>query len=114
MRKQLNLKKIAGVSGLVLLSLTLQGCWDDDSYTARRDSVTRAFGDANATNQATQTVDPWSPNAKNANVGTNGRRAATAAQRYEQGKVLQPRGLNTTTVIENTGPGNQADTTIQK
>jgi hypothetical protein len=113
MRKPLNLKKIASVSGLVLLTFTLQGCWDD-SYTARRDSVTGSFGDANAVNQATQTVDPWSPNAKNSSIDSNGKRAAAAAQRYEQDKVRRPRGVSTTTVIENTESGNQSDTAIQK
>jgi hypothetical protein len=113
MRKRSIAGRLAVASGLLVLPVLLGG-WDDDTYLSRRDSISRSFGDANAINQATQTVDPWPEHAKNNKSASNGRRAAKAVQRYEQGKVLQPHGLNTTTVIENTSPGGQADTTIQK
>jgi hypothetical protein len=105
--------KVAGLPVAAALVLTLGGCLDD-SYTARRDSVTRAFGDANATNQATQTIDPWSPAAKNSRIETNGKRAAASVRRYETGKVIQPQGLSTSSVTEQAAPAAQSDTAVQK
>lgn len=111
MQKQ-KILTVGGLTVAALLALTLGGCMDD-RYTARRDSITRSAGDAIATNQATQTIDPWSPASKDKSTPTSGRKAATAAQRYEQDKVIKPRGLNTTTVTEQ-ATGSQSDTTIQK
>jgi hypothetical protein len=112
MRNMSTMKKLAGICGLLVLTLAV-GAWDD-SYLARRDSISPHFGEANAANKATQTIDPWPAHAKNSTINLDGQRARTNQQRYEQGKVLQPRGLNTTTVTESAGPGAHAETAIQK
>jgi hypothetical protein len=108
-----NVARGAALAGVAAMSLALSGCISDD-YKARRDTVTLGAGDAVAVNQVTQTIDPWPPHAKNSQIDVDGRRLGIAVQRYQQNKSIQPRGLNTTTVTEQAGPGAQASTAIQK
>jgi hypothetical protein len=103
--------------GLLVLSLAvagiaLSGCYDD--YFGPRDTVTLGAGDAVAVNQATQTIDPWPPYARDTNLDVDGKRLGAAVTRYQQNKVIPPRGLSTTTVTEQSGPGAQVNTAIQK
>jgi hypothetical protein len=77
--------------------LLLQGCYEDD-YLARRDTITLGAGDANATNAATHTIDPWPAHAKNTDINMDGKRAEIAASRYQQNKSIPPRGLTTSAV----------------
>lgn len=107
------LVRASAFAGTTALAITLSGCISDD-YTARRDTVTLGAGDAVAVNQVTQTIDPWPPHAKNSRIDVDGRRLGVAVERYQQNKSIQPRGLNTTTVTGQAGPGAQASTAIQK
>jgi hypothetical protein len=70
---------------------------DDVDYFAHRDTISRGAGDANATNLATQTIDPWPPYAGNTDIKVDGKRAGLGMTRYQQNKLIDPRGLNATT-----------------
>lgn len=106
-------KRLAAFAGLTIVTSGLAGCYDD-TYRARRDTVTLGAGDAVAVNQVTQTIDPWPPYTKNDQISVDGNRLSAAVQRYQQNKSIPPRGLNTTTISEQAGPGTQANTAIQK
>jgi hypothetical protein len=98
---------------LAVVPLALTGCFRDD-YWDRRDTVTMGAGDAVQVNQVTQTIDPWPPHAKNADINVDGRRVGVAVERYQQNKSVPPKGLNTTTVSGQAGPGAQATTSVQR
>lgn len=87
---------------------------DDYDYFDRRDTISSSAGNANASNMATQTIDPWPPYVRDTYYPTDGRRAGVGISRYQQNKSIQPRGLNTTTISEQAGPGSQASTSLQK
>jgi len=57
-----------------------------------------SFGDANASNIAVHTIDPWPRHAANRDILTNGEKIQPAIQRYKQGKVTPPRGLGTSSI----------------
>lgn len=90
----------------------LSGCNEDD-YLARRDTVSLGAGDAVATNAVTQTIDPWSRNAKNTDINQEGERARVAVERYQQNKSIPPKGVNTTTISSQAGPGAQASAQVK-
>ena len=101
--------------GAALLALTaFPALADDYDYDARRDTISSSAGNANAANIATQTIDPWHPNAKNTQNHLDGQRARVGITRYQDNKSVQPRGLNTTTVTGQAGPGAQSSTSLQK
>lgn len=104
-----------GVRLLVLgaAALALQGCYKD-RYTAHRDGVTFGAGDSSAANSAVQTIDPWPPYSDNDDIALDAERAGIAIERYKQNKTVPPRGLSTTTVSAQSGPGEQASAQIQK
>lgn len=90
------------------LALALAAC--SDFYYDRRDSIHLSTGDANANNIAVQTIDPWPREAANRTIHTNGEVSQKAIERYRQGKVIQPRGLGTSSVEvapTNNGPAVQ-------
>lgn len=91
-----------------LLSFALAAC--SDIYYDRRDSIHISAGDANANNIAVQTIDPWPREAANRTIHTNGEVTQKAIERYRQGKVIQPRGLGTSSIEiapTNNGPAVQ-------
>ena len=94
-------------------ALLLQGCYDD-SYYAHRDTITLGAGDAIATNAAVHTVDPWPPHAKNTDIDLEGERARVAVERYQKNKSIPPRGLNTTEITGQAGPGAQGSAQIKE
>ncbi len=104
----------AGIIAAVICApvLVLQGCYDD-SYYSRRDTVSLGAGDAIATNAATQTIDPWPPYAKDTDINLEGERARVGIQRYQQNKSIPPRGLNTTEITGQAGPGAQGSAQIK-
>jgi len=102
------------VFALALSAAPLTASADDYDYFDRRDTITSSAGEANAANMATQTIDPWPPYVRNTQTHMDGRRAAVGISRYQQNKSVQPRGLNTTTVSEQAGPGAQTSTSLQK
>lgn len=69
-----------------------------DFYYDRRDAINLSLGDANASNIAVQTVDPWPRQAADRNIPTNGQVVEAAMKRYREGKVIPPRGLGTSSV----------------
>jgi hypothetical protein len=100
--------------GLLALAVCGSALADDYDYLDRRDTISSSAGNANASNFATQTIDPWPPYAKNTKSHLEGNRAAVAMKRYQQNKSIQPRGLSTTTISEQAGPGAQSSTSLQK
>jgi hypothetical protein len=87
---------------------------DDYDYRDRRDTISSSAGNANAANIATQTIDPWPPYAKNTNSHLDGQRARVGITRYQENKSVPPRGLGTTTISGQAGPGAQSSTSLQK
>jgi len=94
-------------------SVALQGCYED-RYTAHRDGVTFGVGDSVASNSAIQTIDPWPEASDNPEIHMDADRARIAIERYKQNKTIPPRGLGTTTVSAQSGPGDQASAQLQK
>jgi hypothetical protein len=101
----------SAVSAAVLMS-ALTACSNgiehyapSDTYFDRRDTVHLTTGNANASNIAVQTIDPWPRHAANRNIATNGEKIQPAIQRYKEGKVTQPRGLGTSSIEISTNPG---------
>jgi hypothetical protein len=90
----------------------LSGCNEDD-YLARRDTVSLGAGDAVAVNAVTQTIDPWNRNAKNTEINQEGERARVAVERYQLNKSIPPKGVNTTTISSQAGPGGQASAQVK-
>jgi hypothetical protein len=85
------------VAGAVLLASVLAGC--SDIYYDRRETVSFAAGNAVANAQAVHTVDPWPVASANRNIDGNGIRVAGAIERYRTGRVIQPRGTGTSSVV---------------
>jgi hypothetical protein len=84
------------------LSLALSAC--ADIYYDRRDAVHLSLGDANASNIAVHTIDPWPRHAANRDILTDGEKVQPAIQRYKEGKVTPPRGLGTSSIQINASP----------
>jgi hypothetical protein len=81
--------------GVVLVAAAgLAGC--SDLYLDRRETVSLGAADAIAINRVTHMVDPWPPAAANRNPVFNGDKMQSAAERYRTGKIIQPKGLGTT------------------
>ena len=104
--------RLALAATAIIAPAMLFGCNEDD-YLARRDTVSLGAGDAIATNAVTQTVDPWNRNAKNTDINQEGERARVGVERYQLNKSIPPKGINTTTVSSQAGPGGQAAAQIK-
>ena len=104
--------RLALAAAAIIAPAMLAGCNEDD-YLARRDTVSLGAGDAVATNAVTQTLDPWNRNAKNTDINQEGERARVAVDRYQQNKSIPPKGVNTTTISSQAGPGSQASAQIK-
>jgi hypothetical protein len=76
--------------------LVLGAC--SDIYYDRRDAMHISAGDANASNIAVHTIDPWPRHAAQREILTNGEKIQPAIQRYKEGKVIPPRGLGTSSI----------------
>lgn len=100
---------LAAMTGAALPALA-----DDYDYFDRRDTISSSAGNANAANMAIQTIDPWPPYSRNTKSHLNGNRAGVAITRYQQNKSISPKGLSTTTISEQAGPGAQSSTSLQK
>jgi len=86
--------------------LVLAGC--SDFYYDRRDTLHLSAGDANASNIAVQTIDPWPRHAAQRDILTNGEKIQPAIQRYKEGKVIAPRGLGTSSIEITPSPAGPA------
>ncbi|MBX3521725.1 MAG: hypothetical protein KF807_00815 [Xanthobacteraceae bacterium] len=83
----------------LVLTATLAACSaGPDIYYDRRDAIHLSAGDANASNIASQTIDPWPRHAAYRDIQTNGEKIQPAIQRYKEGKVTPPRGLGTSSI----------------
>lgn len=78
----------------VLAGCTTDDIYDPNGYLARRDSIALSAGDANASNIAIQTVDPWPIYAGNTTIAYNGQRMQAAVERYRTNRVLTPQGMS--------------------
>ena len=93
-------KTTAVVLGFAAL---LGGCnvhsdWvDPNGYLDRRDTISLHAGDAVATNQVTQMVDPWPAHSANNNIAFNGDRMQKAVERYRHNKVITPVSMTSST-----------------
>jgi len=104
--------RCALTAAAIVAPAMLSGCNEDD-YLARRDTVSLGAGDAVAVNAVTQTIDPWNRNAKNTEINQEGERARVAVERYQLNKSIPPRGVNTTTISSQAGPGGQASAQVK-
>jgi S-formylglutathione hydrolase FrmB len=77
---------------LAAVLVTLGGC---SEYLDRRETVALQGGNATATNQVTQMVDPWPRESANRNIAFNGDKIESAYTRYRTNKVIPPRGVGT-------------------
>ncbi|MEM6495706.1 MAG: hypothetical protein AAF709_03145 [Pseudomonadota bacterium] len=89
---------------------SLSGCSTDDAnnYLGYGDRVVQDSGDANASNQASQTIDPWSPASRNNHINQDGQRAHIAVRRYATDRVKKPNGLSDRATIVKDGTGGVA------
>ncbi|MGE0339048.1 MAG: hypothetical protein AB7O79_04130 [Xanthobacteraceae bacterium] len=95
-------KVLAPLGVTLALSVGLSAC--ADIYYDRRDAIHLSAGDANASNIAVHTIDPWPRHAANRDILTNGEKIQPAIQRYKEGKVTPPRGLGTSSIQINASP----------
>jgi hypothetical protein len=87
---------------LVALLATLAGC---SEYLDRRETISLGGGDAVATNEATQMVDPWPRDSADRNIAFNGAKMETAVERYRTNKVIPPQGVGTSTSYQQGSSG---------
>ncbi len=77
----MNKNKVLSTTAIGLI-FTLAGC----TYLDRTDGVTSFAGNANAVNEAKQTVDPWNENAYNNDIEGDGQRLGDTVSRYKAGE----------------------------
>ena len=75
----------------------LAGC---SEYVDRRDSIALSAGNAVATDEVTQMVDPWPLASANRNIAFDGNKMESAFERYRTNKVIPPRGTGTSTTYQ--------------
>ena len=79
---------------LVLLLAALGGC---SEYLDRRDSISSSAGDAVATDEITQMVDPWPRVSAQRDIGFDGQRMESAMRRYQTNRTYPPSNSGTST-----------------
>lgn len=77
---------------LVLALSALAGC---SEYVARHDGISIYGGDAVASNQVKQMVDPWPAAAADRNIAYDGMVMRRAVERYRNGRVIAPMAAGT-------------------
>ena len=77
---------------LAAVLATLAGC---SEYLDRRDTISLSGGNAVATNQVTQMVDPWPRASAKRNIAFDGNRMESAVTRYRTNTVYPPVGTGT-------------------
>lgn len=76
---------------LILAAASLAGC---SEYLDRTDTMSRQSGNAIQTDKLTQMVDPWPVASAERNIAFDGAVMEAGMTRYRTGRVIQPRGLN--------------------
>ena len=84
-------------AALASMLVTLGGCAD---YLDRRDTIALSGGNAVATNQITQMVDPWPRESADKNIAFNGNRMESAFERYRTNRVYPPSGTGTSATYQ--------------
>jgi len=77
---------------LTALIAALAGC---SEYLDRRETISLSGGNSVASNKVAQTVDPWPRASADKNIAFNGAKMETAFERYRTNRVVQPRGVDT-------------------
>jgi hypothetical protein len=103
----------AALLALAIPASALPAFADPYDYRDRRDTITSSAGNANASNIATHTVDPWPRHAKNPRINLDGRRAGIAITRYQLNQSIPPKGLENAPPVD-TGAGGQSGTSLAK
>jgi hypothetical protein len=93
---------------LASMLVTLGGCAD---YLDRRDTIALSGGNAVATNQITQMVDPWPRASADKNIAFNGNRMQSAIERYRTNRVYPPSGTGTSATYQAPATNAQSNTT---
>ena len=84
------------IAPAVLLPALLGAC--SDMYYDRREGVSFEAGNAVASNNAVQIIDPWPAAAARRGIASNGQRVQSAIERYRNNKVTPPQGTDTSSV----------------
>ena len=87
------------------LLAVLGGC---SEYFDRRDTIALSSGNAVATDNVTQMVDPWPRDSANRNIAFNGARMQTAFERYRTNRVIPPHGIGTSGTYQESGSNAQS------
>jgi len=82
---------------LATVIVTLGGC---SEYLDRRDTIALSGGNAVATDQVTQMVDPWPRDSANRNIAFDGNKMESAFERYRTNQVTPPKGIGTSTTYQ--------------
>jgi hypothetical protein len=90
MRPSIN--RLRALALAATLAALLAAC---SQYLDRRDAVSLNAGNAVATDEVTQMVDPWPRDSANRNIAFNGERMQAAVARYRADRVIQPVGTGT-------------------
>ena len=97
--------KALRLAGLAALCVMLGGC---SEYLDRRDTISLGAGNAVATNQITQMVDPWPRASADRNIAFDGNKMASAFERYRTNQVIPPKGTGTSNTYQSAGGQNNA------
>ena len=81
----------------MLVAGVLGGC-SSDIYLDRRESISLASGDAQATNRVAHMIDPWPRASANTNIAYSGEKMQTAHERYRMGRIIPPVNATTSSV----------------
>ena len=87
--------RLSKIVVLTALAGGLAGCYERDLYLANSDKIGPTAGDAIAVNRVTEEVDPWPAASGNRNIGFNGQKMQAAVERYRNGQVYPPHGMDT-------------------
>jgi len=92
---------------LAALLTALAGC---SEYLDRRDTIALSGGNAVATNEISQMVDPWPRASADKNIAFSGAKMESAVERYRTNRVIQPQGIGTSNNYQQ-GANSQNNTT---
>jgi hypothetical protein len=98
-------------AALAAMIAGLAGCSQYSQYADRRDTIALSAGNAVATNQVTQMVDPWPRASANKNIAFNGNRMESAVERYRTNRVYPPNGTGTSATYQAPASNVQNNTT---
>jgi hypothetical protein len=101
-------------AAIFVFGAMMAGCAQPDLYLDRRDSIAFHAGDAVRSNIVAQTIDPWPRHAAKREIAHDGDRMQAAGERYRTGKIIEPKGLATSSVEFNEAQGGSADSGSKK